>query len=79
MNSVQDIGESSYNQWKQIKKLENENTHVTAASDTDNAWAPKPRSCLYLTLTDGSQEVYGLELVSIPALSLSGLKPGVKV
>lgn len=79
MNSIQDIGESAYNQWKKIRQLENENINVTgAATNTDNQWAPKPKRCLYLTLSDGIQLVYGLELTPISCLSLN-LRPGVKV
>jgi len=77
---VQDIGESAYNQWKKIKKLENENTNVAATDSTavSNAWEPKPLRCLYLTLTDGSQTIYGMELKRLPAVDLS-LRPGAKV
>ncbi|XP_035710700.1 recQ-mediated genome instability protein 1 isoform X2 [Folsomia candida] len=79
MNSIQDIGESAYNQWKKIRQLENENINVTgAATNTDNQWAPKPKRCLYLTLSDGIQLVYGLELTPISCLSLN-LRPGVKI
>lgn len=79
MNSIQDIGESAYSQYKQIKRLENDNAAVSAeGGDRDNFWAPKARRCLYLSLTDGTQKVFGLELTTISTLHM-GLVPGVKV
>jgi len=44
MNYFEDIGDSEYNKWKEIKKFENENINVTDAGDTDNSWAPKKRN-----------------------------------
>jgi hypothetical protein len=77
---VEDIGESAYSQWNRLKKLENENTTVAATDSTEmkNTWEPKPRRCLYLTMTDGSQKVFGLEKSLISVLSL-GMNPGTKV
>lgn len=77
---MEDIGEASYSQWNKLKKLENENTDVNAdgAEQRANNWEPKPRRCLYLTMTDGTQDVYGMELAYVPQLSLD-MKPGVKV
>jgi len=80
INSLEDIGESSYSQYNKLKKLENENTNV-AATDSNQitpTWQPKPRRCLYLSLTDGSQNIFGMEHTSISTLSLS-LKPGSKI
>jgi len=37
------------------------------------------KKCLYLTLTDGSQQVFGLELTPISCFSHQLLKPGVKL
>jgi len=80
INSLRDIGESAYNQYNKIKKLENENTGVSASNNDEFkfSWQPKARRCLQLTLTDGCQEISGMELVQIPALHLD-MKPGTKV
>jgi RecQ-mediated genome instability protein 1 len=81
INSIQDIGESAYSQYTKIKKLENENTTVAATDTTEfiPSWQPKPRRCLYLTLTDGSQTVFGMELETIPALNYAQFRPGCKI
>jgi RecQ-mediated genome instability protein 1 len=81
VNSIQDIGESAYSQYSKIKKTENENTTVAATDTTEfiPTWQPKPRRCLYMSLTDGSQTIFGMELESIPALSLNGFRPGCKI
>jgi len=80
INSVQDIGESSYSQYNKLKKRENENTNVSATDSNQvmQTWEPKPRRCLYLSLTDGCQQIFGMEVVAIPALSLA-IKPGAKI
>ncbi|CAL8104110.1 unnamed protein product [Orchesella dallaii] len=80
VNSVRDIGESSYNQWNKVKKLENENTSVAATDSTEftQTWQPKQKRCLHLTMTDGSQQVFGLEMQPIIGLTIN-MKPGVKV
>lgn len=77
---MRDIGESSYSQWTKLKKLENENVSV-AATDSNECtptWQPTPKRCVHLTMTDGKQEVYGLEMQPIPGLKLN-MKPGFKV
>ncbi|ODN06355.1 RecQ-mediated genome instability protein 1 [Orchesella cincta] len=80
VNSVRDIGESSYSQWNKVKKLENENASVAATDSTEytQTWQPTPKRCLYLNMTDGSQEVFGLEMQLTPGLSIN-MKPGTKV
>ncbi|CAG7815975.1 unnamed protein product [Allacma fusca] len=80
VNIIEDIGESSYSQWNKLKKLTNENTNVSGGETNESkpTWEPKPRRCLYLTMSDGSQEVFGLELVTVPALNVD-VKTGSKV
>lgn len=80
VNSIQDIGESAYSQWTKLKKLENENVNVAATDSNEftQTWQPTAKRCLYLTMTDGSQKVFGMEMQIIRGLDVN-MKPGFKV
>ncbi|XP_074650576.1 recQ-mediated genome instability protein 1-like isoform X2 [Tubulanus polymorphus] len=77
INSMRDAGVSAYSQLQKLKGTENENEQVSAAP-TQTSWEPKASRMLMMCLTDGNQQVFGMEYKPIPQINLN-LPPGTKL
>ncbi|CAH1799278.1 unnamed protein product [Owenia fusiformis] len=78
MNSVLDVSVPVYTQLQKLKGTENANTLVSATQPTQPPWEAKPSRMLMLQLTDGEQEVQGMEYKPIRDLN-TNLTPGCKM
>ncbi|XP_013410584.1 recQ-mediated genome instability protein 1 isoform X2 [Lingula anatina] len=78
VDSVLNVGSSFYSQLQRVTGTENANAAVDTDDQPRNFWEPKPSRMLMLSLTDGSQDVRGMEYKPIPQLS-EHLRPGTKL
>nr|XP_023658830.1 recQ-mediated genome instability protein 1 [Paramormyrops kingsleyae]XP_023658831.1 recQ-mediated genome instability protein 1 [Paramormyrops kingsleyae] len=79
MDSVLDISQPAYSQLQQWKGKECSNDTVSADTQaTQRAWESKPTRMLLLRLTDGVQNLEGMEYQPIPFLNVN-LHPGTKI
>ncbi|KAK2714680.1 hypothetical protein QYM36_009041 [Artemia franciscana] len=80
INGVQDISQSAFSQLQKIRKHDVENVEFSnqEKKKESNAWEPKSSRVLMFALTDGAQEIRGLEVMKLPMLELN-LIPGTKI
>nr|DBA28012.1 TPA: hypothetical protein GDO54_008438 [Pyxicephalus adspersus] len=79
IDSLVDVSLPAYSQLQNLKGRGNGNDQVTATTQvTQQPWEAKPSRMLMLQLTDGVQNVQGMEYQSVPALHV-GLLPGTKI
>ncbi|CAI9568545.1 unnamed protein product, partial [Staurois parvus] len=79
IDSLVDVSLPAYSQLQNIRGRGNGNDQVTAKTQvTQQPWEAKPTRMLMLQLTDGTQNVQGMEYQPLPALHV-GLPPGTKI
>nr|XP_055024194.1 recQ-mediated genome instability protein 1 [Misgurnus anguillicaudatus]XP_055024195.1 recQ-mediated genome instability protein 1 [Misgurnus anguillicaudatus] len=79
MDSLLDVSQPAYNQLQRIRGTDRSNEEVSAVTqETQRPWEAKPTRMLMLQLTDGVQNLEGMEYRPIPALS-ANLPPGTKL
>ncbi|XP_078071524.1 recQ-mediated genome instability protein 1 [Mustelus asterias] len=78
IDSLVDVSQAAYSQLQRIRGKDTTNEHVTSTQISQRSWEVKPTRMLMLQLTDGVQELQGMEYQPIPAL-YSDLSPGTKV
>lgn len=79
IDSLVDVSLPAYSQLQNLRGKGNGNDQVTATTQvTQHPWQAKPSRMLMLQLTDGVQNVQGMEYQSVPALHV-GLSPGTKI
>ncbi|KAM5193556.1 recQ-mediated genome instability protein 1 isoform 1-T3 [Mantella aurantiaca] len=79
IDSLVDVSLPAYSQLQNIRGGGNGNDQVTAITQvSQQPWEAKPSRMLMLQLTDGTQNVQGMEYQSVPALHV-GLSPGTKI
>ncbi|KAF6034730.1 RMI1 [Bugula neritina] len=78
MNYAIDISKSRFSQLRALLGVNDGNTDVQAFEDPNTKWEPKPSRCLLLELTDGVQQVKGIEVEPLCELS-TALECGTKL
>lgn len=79
MDSLLDVSQPAYNQLQRIRGTDCSNDQVSAVTqETQRPWEAKPTRMLMLQLTDGVQNLEGMEYRPIPALN-ANLPPGTKL
>ncbi|XP_056380054.1 recQ-mediated genome instability protein 1 isoform X2 [Hyla sarda] len=79
MDSLVDVSLPAYSQLQKLRGRENANDQVTAITQaTQHSWESKPSRMLMLQLTDGIQNIQGMEYQTVPVLH-AGLPPGTKI
>ncbi|XP_077330981.1 recQ-mediated genome instability protein 1 isoform X1 [Lithobates pipiens] len=79
IDSLVDVSLPAYSQLQNLRGQGDGNEQVTAKTQvTQQPWEAKPTRMLMLQLTDGTQNVQGMEYQSVPALHV-GLPPGTKI
>ncbi|XP_072372776.1 recQ-mediated genome instability protein 1 [Scyliorhinus torazame] len=78
IDSLVDVSQAAYSQLQKIRGKDTTNEQVTSTHISQRPWEAKPTRMLMLQLTDGVQELQGMEYQPIPALN-SSLSPGTKV
>ncbi|XP_069817886.1 recQ-mediated genome instability protein 1 isoform X2 [Dendropsophus ebraccatus] len=79
MDSLVDASLPAYSQLQKLRGRENANDQVTATTQaTQHSWESKPSRMLMLQLTDGIQNIQGMEYQTVPVLH-AGLPPGTKI
>ncbi|XP_075455024.1 recQ-mediated genome instability protein 1 isoform X2 [Ascaphus truei] len=79
MDSLVDVSQPAYSQFQKLRGKDNSNEHVTATTQvSQKPWEAKPTRMLMLQLTDGKQQIQGMEYQPLPALH-ANLSPGTKL
>ncbi|XP_075684717.1 recQ-mediated genome instability protein 1 [Rhinoderma darwinii] len=79
IDSLVDVSLPAYSQLQKLRGRENANDQVTATTQaTQHSWESKPSRMLMLQLTDGIQNIQGMEYQTVPVLH-AGLPPGTKI
>nr|CAB3265609.1 recQ-mediated genome instability protein 1 [Phallusia mammillata] len=79
INSIVDVSQPLYGQLLQIQNRDNPNSRVSAETQvTQKPWETKPTRMLKMALTDGVNEVCGMEYRNISCLN-DRLPPGTKI
>ncbi|KAF4070516.1 hypothetical protein AMELA_G00286380 [Ameiurus melas] len=79
VDSLLDVSQPAYSQLQRVRGAHCSNDEVTAVTQaTQKPWEAKPTRMLMLQLTDGVQNLEGIEYRPIPALS-ANLPPGTKL
>ncbi|XP_053480336.1 recQ-mediated genome instability protein 1 [Ictalurus furcatus] len=79
VDSLLDISQPAYSQLQRVRGSHCSNDEVTAVTQaTQKPWEAKPTRMLMLQLTDGVQNLEGIEYRPIPALT-ANLPPGTKL
>ncbi|KAM3939082.1 recQ-mediated genome instability protein 1 [Leptodactylus fuscus] len=79
IDSLVDVSLPAYSQLQKLRGRENMNDQVTATTQaTQHSWESKPSRMLMLQLTDGVQNIQGMEYQTVPLLH-AGLPPGTKI
>ncbi|XP_048383823.2 recQ-mediated genome instability protein 1 [Stegostoma tigrinum] len=78
IDSLIDVSQAAYSQLQKIRGKDTSNEQVTSTQISQRSWEAKPTRMLMLQLTDGVQELQGMEYKPIPALH-SSLSPGTKI
>ncbi|XP_053558419.1 recQ-mediated genome instability protein 1 isoform X2 [Bombina bombina] len=79
MDSLVDVSLPAYSQLQKLRGRDNPNEQVTATTQaTQKPWEAKPNRMLMLQLTDGTQQIQGMEYQPIPILNTT-LPPGAKL
>ncbi|XP_026868009.2 recQ-mediated genome instability protein 1 [Electrophorus electricus] len=79
VDSLLDVSQPAYAQLQRVRGTDCSNEQVTAVTQaTQKPWEAKPTRMLMLQLTDGVQNVEGMEYRPVPALCVD-LPPGTKL
>ncbi|KAM4052831.1 recQ-mediated genome instability protein 1 isoform 1-T1 [Anomaloglossus baeobatrachus] len=79
IDSLVDVSQPAYSQLQKLRGRENSNDQVTATTQaTQHSWESKPSRLLMLQLTDGIQNIQGMEYQTVQVLH-AGLPPGTKI
>ncbi|XP_053323068.1 recQ-mediated genome instability protein 1 [Spea bombifrons] len=79
IDSLVDVSLPAYSQLQKLRGRENTNEHVTATTQaSQKPWEAKPTRMLMLQLTDGTQQIQGMEYQPVPTLN-AYLSPGTKI
>lgn len=79
IDSLVDVSLPAYSQLQKLRGRENANDQITAITQaTQHSWESKPSRMLMLQLTDGIQNIQGMEYQAVPVLH-AGLPPGTKI
>ncbi|XP_075067156.1 recQ-mediated genome instability protein 1 isoform X2 [Mixophyes fleayi] len=79
IDSLVDVSLPAYSQLQKLRGRGNANDQVTATTQaSQQPWESKPSRMLMLQLTDGTQNIQGMEYQSVPVLHTS-LSPGTKI
>lgn len=79
VDSLLDVSQPAYSQLQRLRGSDCSNDQVSAVTQaTQRPWEAKPTRMLMLQLTDGVQDLQGIEYRPIPALS-ADLPPGTKL
>ncbi|XP_062854691.1 recQ-mediated genome instability protein 1 [Trichomycterus rosablanca] len=79
LDSLLDVSQPAYSQLQRLRGSDCTNEEVTAVTQaTQKPWEAKPTRMLMLQLTDGVQNLEGMEYRPIPALN-ANLPPGTKL
>lgn len=79
VDSLLDVSQPAYSQLQRVRGSHCSNDEVTAVTQaTQKPWEAKPTRMLMLQLTDGVQNLEGIEYRPVPALS-ANLPPGTKL
>ncbi|XP_069123332.1 recQ-mediated genome instability protein 1-like [Argopecten irradians] len=78
IDSMVDVGKSFYSQLQKIQGTENANAAVSAEASDQKPWEPKPSQMMMLNLTDGTNNIKGMEYKPMSCLGPK-LQPGTKV
>lgn len=79
VDSLLDVSQPAYSQLQRLRGSDCSNDEVTAVTQaTQRPWEARPTRMLMLQITDGVQNLEGIEYRPIPALSVN-LPPGTKL
>lgn len=79
IDSLVDVSLPAYSQLQKLRGRENANDQITETTQaTQRSWESKPSRMLMLQLTDGIQNIQGMEYQAVPVLH-AGLPPGTKI
>ncbi|NXL90075.1 RMI1 protein, partial [Alectura lathami] len=79
IDSLVDVSQPAYSQLQKIRGKSTVNEEVTASTQAfQKPWEAKPTRMLMLQLTDGIQQIQGMEYQPVPILH-SDLPPGTKI
>ncbi|XP_043939622.1 recQ-mediated genome instability protein 1 [Protopterus annectens] len=79
IDSLVDVSQPAYSQLQKLRGRDNPNEKITATTQaSQKPWEAKPTRMLMLQLTDGVQELQGMEYQPVPCLHTE-LSPGTKV
>ncbi|KAM8960579.1 recQ-mediated genome instability protein 1 [Pelodytes ibericus] len=79
LDSLVDVSLPAYSQLQKLRGRDNTNEQVTATTQaSQKPWEAKPNRMLMLQLTDGTQQIQGMEYRPLPTLN-SNLSPGTKI
>ncbi|KAM4709935.1 recQ-mediated genome instability protein 1 isoform 1-T2 [Discoglossus pictus] len=79
VDSLVDVSQPAYSQLQKLRGRDNVNEQVTAATQaSQKPWEAKPTRMLMLQLTDGTQQIQGMEYRPLPVLN-ANLSPGTKI
>ncbi|XP_041077538.1 recQ-mediated genome instability protein 1-like [Polyodon spathula] len=79
IDSLVDVSQPAYSQIQKLRGKDATNENVTAVTQaSQKPWEAKPNRLLMLQLTDGVQQLQGMEYQPIPVLHAS-LHPGTKI
>ncbi|NXT79732.1 RMI1 protein, partial [Zapornia atra] len=79
IDSLVDVSQPAYSQLQKLRGKSTVNEEVTASTQTfQKPWEAKPTRMLMLQLTDGIQQIQGMEYQPVPVLH-SNLPPGTKI
>ncbi|CAH2294232.1 recQ-mediated genome instability 1, partial [Pelobates cultripes] len=79
IDSLVDVSLPAYSQLQKIRGRDNLNEQVTATTQvSQKPWETKPNRMLMIQLTDGIQQIQGMEYQPLPMLN-ANLPPGTKI
>nr|XP_039263960.1 recQ-mediated genome instability protein 1-like [Styela clava] len=79
IDNVLDVSQPKYSQLLQRQNKENSNMFVCAETQaTQKPWEAKPSRMLMMSITDGVQEISGMEYTQIPKIN-EKITPGTKI
>ncbi|XP_063311066.1 recQ-mediated genome instability protein 1 [Pelobates fuscus] len=79
IDSLVDVSLPAYSQLQKIRGRDNLNEQVTATTQvSQKPWETKPNRMLMIQLTDGIQQIQGMEYQPLPMLNCN-LPPGTKI
>ncbi|OWF53628.1 recQ-mediated genome instability protein 1-like [Mizuhopecten yessoensis] len=78
IDSMVDVGKSFYSQLQKVQGNTNSNAEVSAETSDQKPWEPKPSQMMMLNLTDGTNNIKGMEYKPLTCIN-NNLQPGTKV